>query len=508
MTEDVVEALDICQVTYRKSVAIIAAITSALGHDLQTIILNKSSFNRKRKAIRKKKAENIKDLYKQKDIKFVEGLWDSKIIRNKNRKKIDRLPVLVSNNGEDKISDVPALKNGKGVTQAEAIYDALYKWGLLDKLEAVCCDTTNSNLGCRAGAAKILEIKLEKSLLCLPCRHHMLELVLAAAYKTKMPSSREPDVTIFKVFRENLDTIDMTRFNSGVTDINPLLKDEIPTIKAFIHKFLNEQLPRTDYKELLELCLMFLGTDQKIQFRRTAGCHHARWMAKAIYSLKMYLLRESRELPLPEANLFSFCQFIVFVYIRAWYTCPVSVSAPNNYLQLIKKLDSYKTIDENISKATMSKISNHLWYLSPEYSSLAFFDDNITLDTKRKMVTALKKKINSCSEQIKKYPANRINDFIDKEIDFFITHQSLKLFDRFNLNHDFLSNDPASWCFDQNYQSSKIILMFLRVINDASERAVKLTEEYINILTVDQDKKKICCSSSNLIEKIPLILIK
>lgn len=67
------------------------------------------------------------------------------------------MPILASNNGERKILKVLALDNGKGVTQAEALYDAFYDWGLLDKLKAVCCDTTNSNLGCKAGAAKILK---------------------------------------------------------------------------------------------------------------------------------------------------------------------------------------------------------------------------------------------------------------------------------------------------------------------------------------------------------------
>lgn len=32
--------------------------------------------------------------------------------------------------------------------------------------------------------------------------------------------------------------------------------------------------------------------------------------------------------------------------------------------------------------------------------------------------------------------------------------------------------------------------MFLKVINDSLERAVKITEEYINILTIDEDQKQ------------------
>jgi len=55
------------------------------------------------------------------------------------------------------------------------------------------------------------------------------------------------------------------------------------------------QQPREDYLELLRLCLIFLGggsdgTD--IQFRAPGAMHHARWMAKAIYALKIVLFQD------------------------------------------------------------------------------------------------------------------------------------------------------------------------------------------------------------------------
>jgi len=45
----------------------------------------------------------------------------------------------------------------------------------------------------------------------------------------------------------------------------------------------------TDYRELLQLVLIFLGRKQLqgVTLRAPGPMHQARWMAKAIYSLKI-----------------------------------------------------------------------------------------------------------------------------------------------------------------------------------------------------------------------------
>jgi hypothetical protein len=46
---------------------------------------------------------------------------------------------------------------------------------------------------------------------------------------------------------------------------------------------------RDDYRELIELSLKYLGGDHenKLKIRPPGAMHQARWMARAIYSLKM-----------------------------------------------------------------------------------------------------------------------------------------------------------------------------------------------------------------------------
>jgi len=64
-------------------------------------------------------------------------------------------------------------------------------------------------------------------------------------------------------------------------------------ILEFLQNNLNNAQPRNDYKELLELALIFLGEKPKTPtfFHVPGAINRARRMAKAIYFKKMYLFR-------------------------------------------------------------------------------------------------------------------------------------------------------------------------------------------------------------------------
>lgn len=187
--------------------------------------------------------------------------------------------------------DVPPLNHGTGILQAEAILRALQKWDLVETVEAVCCDTTNSNLGPKGGAAPLLEKYLQKDLLWMACRHHIMEIILGACFALKISTTTQPDVPEFKKFHKDWSSVQTKKLKSGVSFIHPLLVSEIKNKIEAIEIFLKDKMPRDDYKELLELSLLFLGSSKNIPFKKPDGFSNARWMAKAIYTLKMFLLR-------------------------------------------------------------------------------------------------------------------------------------------------------------------------------------------------------------------------
>ena len=496
MTEKVVSVLDTCQISYRKSVHLISAIAESLGHNNDELILNKSSFHEKRKKIREEMAKKIKILFGYTQIKAGIVHWDGKIIPDSiTCKRIDRLPIIVSSDECEKIIDVPALEDGKGVTIAKAVYKALYDWGLTDSIKALCCDTTAANLGCLNGAAVILEQLLNDSLLYLPCRHHIYEILLAEAFAQKLPGTNGPNVLLFKRFHDSWEEIDKSKYNNGLTDIDPNLLGKVDEVAGFVDTCLKQSLPRDDYKELLLLSKIFLGKScAKVKFYKPGAYHHARWMAKAIYSIKIYLFREQFQLTCREkCGLLSICLFVIFVYITNWFTAPLAIKAPINDLQFLKKLYDYKNVDQQIAEAILRKIKNHLWYLNPEICTISFFDEEISVGMKLKMLDAVKCNEETTSEIPKRFFINNVDDLEnlnDKNLDYFMNSNSLHLLDRFQINRNFLNVDVQEWPQNEDYLKGLKIFKTLRVVNDTAERGVHLTEEYINLLTKDEAQKQ------------------
>lgn len=160
----------------------------------------------------------------------------------------------------------------------------------------------------------------------------------------------------------------------------------------FYEKQIREQHHRGDYREVLQLAILYLGgkIDEKLQIRAPGAFHNARWMAKIIYSLKMFILRHEFALPDKTKNqLARFCVFIVKIYLKSWFLSPCAAMAPNNDLNLLKILKEYETVDEDVAKAVHKGILTHLQYLDNSLIGLCLFDENVDLPVKKKVIEAL-----------------------------------------------------------------------------------------------------------------------
>lgn len=63
------------------------------------------------------------------------------------------------------------------------------------------------------------------------------------------------------------------------------------------------------------------------KYHPSGALHNDRWMAKAIYTLKMYLFKFKFKLSKSDAcSLRNICLFIVKMYVKAWFMCPINNS--------------------------------------------------------------------------------------------------------------------------------------------------------------------------------------
>lgn len=303
-------------------------------------------------------------------------------------------------------------------------------------------------------------------------------------------------MAIFKRFQKSCTNINVNNFNIGLEDphINKSIQDVKDELSTFCVSQLKKYQPRDDYKELLELTIIFLGQipPNGIFFKVPGPINHARWMAKNIYSLKIFLFRNEFKITFRENNaLRDLCIFIVRLYIKQWFCATFATLAPNLDLKFIKNILSYKNIDMQISKAALKKMCGHLWYLKPEAASLAFFDDNVPLQTKIKMVNAMKsREIGPDENKRIILQPEKMYEYANKNIEDFISTQSTNFFNRFGISMDFLDLDPTLWNENEQYKKGRELVNNIRVVNDVAEREVKLMEDYNKIITKNEEQKQ------------------
>lgn len=177
-------------------------------------------------------------------------------------KLVDRIAILVSYNGTTKFLGAPKVASSTGLNIATTVHNVLVQWNITDSIKSICFDTTSHNTGVDNGACVLLERMLGRELMHAACRHHIYELDLKTVFELKISASSAPNVTIFDRFAKKWDELDHNSWKSGLEDeivTSSISPAECEAMKKFCYKQLEITHSRNDYKEFLQLALMFLG---------------------------------------------------------------------------------------------------------------------------------------------------------------------------------------------------------------------------------------------------------
>lgn len=408
------------------------------------------------------------------------------------RDKVERIAVLVSYDGETKFLGAPKLESSSGENIAIAVHKLLLDWNILDHVKGMAFDTTASNTGDRIGACLLLQQLFGLDLLGFPCRHHIYEIMLRGVFEVKLSKSSAPEVPLFERFAREWKNIDKKSFKSGLEDevvrsnITDIQCDEV---KIFCRHNLSKPHCRHEYKEFLQLVLLFLGDAVESEIRPPGPTSHARFMGKGIYDLKIFLFREQFHMSATQfRGVRDVCIFIIRIYIQVWYGCPNAISAPNQDLNFIKNSITYAQTDQAISQILLQKIGNHMWYLAEELVGLAFFDPTVSIAEKKKMAHCLK----STNAVVKVIGGRKVlnpENLLQYDLSDFVSIKTKNFFTRFGISTDFLKIDPENWELQESYLRGSIICHDLAVTNDIAERGVKFMKDFNRLLTNDEGEK-------------------
>ena len=488
ITPDIAAALDRSQISNRGAMAVLVPFASVLGSNAEELSLSTSTIHRHRRQHRVEKANEIKQSFSPKVPLTVH--WDGKLMPALTADKVeDRLPVLVSGEGVSKLLAVP-VTDGKAEPTAATIMEVVNEWNLQDRVAALCFDTTATNTGSKGGVCLRLQQILGRDLLNLACRHHVLELVLEAVFSALVPEvSRSPDITIFQQFKDFWPSAVKTDYRTAEDAIRkePWATD----VLSFCQDQLLQDHPRDDYRELLELIVIFLGGiphgRQDVSFRKPGALHRARWMARAIYGLKMWMFLpqfDGHRMRRPSTsraarsdvlgNLTEFCIFLAQHYVRAWFTAPSAASAARHDLAFFKAMET--ETNEVIKKAGMKTLGRHLWYLSEVTIGIALFDEELSFDEKKQFVANMETVDGSDDPPPRlRVPAGGLKE---TTVASFATKETQKCFELLSIDTSFCEEDPTKWKDNPSYQAGLKRVKGLVVTNDMAERGVALVQEF------------------------------
>jgi len=197
------------------------------------------------------------------------------------RARVERLPVLVGLHyglQVEQILGLPKFMNGTGEAVSNAVVIIVQEWGVESLVKAMCFDTTASNTGRRIGACGVIETRLGKNLLHLACWHHVYEIVVWDVFKHCFGLSSGPDFGLFWIFR----TFGHNRSQFQMANHDPICVEVLMKLVRlkynviFLAKqvLLSSQQMCNDYRELLELTVLFLGV---IGYSTTCGTNYGSW---------------------------------------------------------------------------------------------------------------------------------------------------------------------------------------------------------------------------------------
>lgn len=411
--------------------------------------------------------------------------FDTKSCRKLNKRHLglqNRLVVIFRNDSSATTIGPLAVDNHESSTIAQAIIDLIIEHHLENRIVALSCDTEFANTGRLNGVCIRIERFLERQLLHCMCRHHVYELILKHVGEHIFGTTSGPTFNFesmnLKRSWENIDFESFTPHFGDNVNVNEFRENAI----QILSDQMNSKMTRDDYAELTDLTLKFFGESntEKKSFMVPSAMGNARWMQKAIYALKAYLFRDQIQVTdRVILRLEKFSAFISAVYVKYWNRSSNLFEAPINDLELLKELERYRAVDENIANVALNALKRHLYYLSDELVVVSIFSKHLSHHNKEMIRNKLCWISGPRTEHSIRHIADD-NGFSTLQMHDFITNRSFYLFSLLELDVSFLNHNANTWDELQSYQNAKEqLISLLPVINDHSERILGQTSNAI-----------------------------
>ena len=518
----------------REKTMFAASLCNAVGVSVRDTNISKTTAWRRMQQERLTTAKAVKDNFVKP--KHVTVHWDGKILKLQAGVTSDRCCVYISGADGAKVSKllgIPEIPNGTGSSQEKAVEELLISWELFEEITGLVYDTTASNTGEWRGACALIEQYLRRAILWLACRHHMYELHIKHVVEEVSGDTKEPGVKIFRRLKTNWNKMEIECDNLSKFDwttADPWLCKRAEEVLIWSLKHLKKKsFPRDDYKELLHLVIVWLGGHvEKFCFKYPGADHHARWMSKALYYMKLMLLlnhiptvmevededgeeenkdknkkkRKKKKKVAGDAmvltekekmEIMKVGEFVGLFYAQAFFKSPLPSSSPRNDLIFMNQMRHYRKFQPEIAEVCLVSIHRHLWYLCPQLVVFALADTGTPAADLEDLSNNLFKiprpaEIPSGKPKFPSIIWPEESDSLPK-LSSFLTSDSWLLFNLLGLSksQEWMQLPSHMWEKFEDYRAFKEYVDNVKVVNDLAERGIKLISDFIH-MTKDEEQ--------------------
>ena len=301
-----------------------------------------------------------------------------------------------------------------------------------------------------------------------------------------------PVETLFSTLKSSWKSLDLSNLSCPPT--TACYRSSVDSILEFHDDRLLsdnlQHLTRGDYKELLELAKVCLGgtierkKTYSYQLSRPGADHHARWMSKCLYILKLSLLQHQIDTISPQTKkkINTMTSFILFVYIKFWFSSPSLTRAATNDSQLYKQITTFKRVDKNVSAAALVVLQRHTWYLTEDCISIALFNPDLEDEETNKLAQKIGE-LPTTQLEIRKPTLPTVS--ARSKITDFVGQRSILLFSLLKMDHKFLLQE--NWKETDKYDAARKAISNLHPVNDSAERALSMATTFNGRITKDAD---------------------
>ena len=377
-----------------------ASVVRAMGADVNETNISISGSLRHSQKRRKAISTEIKETFRVPDACFIH--WDGKILQLAKSIASDRCCAYVSGINIDaeetittKLVRVPEVPNSTGSSQEKAVMKLIAEWDVEKSVVGLVFDTTSSNTGLWRGASTLIEESLNRAMLWIACRHHIYEVHIKHVCQKVTGSTTDPGVKLFRRLKNKWNDLSIDKHNLHTFDYNSEeqeITDHAQIVLNWALNILKESVfERGDYTELVELMIIWLGGHvHNFSFKVPGADHHARWMSKDIYFLKLALLQRQFAMNKKEIrHVNTIAEFVALYYGQAFLRSSIPASAALNDIQFMNSMLTFGKKEPDVAKSCIESCKRHLWYLTPQLLPFLFCDKSADISLKEDLAKKL-----------------------------------------------------------------------------------------------------------------------